>query len=1247
MYFDRRLFSFTEGVRWRIALAAFLGLLAIPVVIWRLGLTGATMARVFEGEGIPDIAGVLVLIAGLVLLRAVLQFSKEQVAYATAMLVKTRLRARLYDHVLQLGPGQFDRRRTGDATLTLVDGVEQMETFFGLYLPQLVIAALTPIVIFAVMAFLDLRTAAVFLVFALATLIAPAIFHRANRNSSMARRVAYANLGSDFLDSMQGLPTLKAFGQSKARGESLGERARQVYRSTMWVLAVNIATGGVTLLGISAGAATALAWGALRVEAGTLELRTLLIVLLLGVEVFRPLRDMTVLYHQGMVATAAAQGIFGMLDSKPEVTERPAGAHVLAPTVSFEDVSFTYAGGKRPAVEGLTFQLREGETLGIVGPSGAGKSTLLNLILRFVDPQKGRVLVGGHDVRELSLEGLRQQVAVVTQDTYLFHGAVAENLRLGKPDASQQELEAAAKSANIHDFIASLPQGYETIVGERGARLSGGQRQRIAIARALLKDAPILVMDEALSSVDAENEATIQQALERLQQGRTTLVIAHRLSSVRSAHRILVLEQGRLVESGSHEDLILAGGPYARLMAAQQPVEAELQELKAVQSGASAGNHDPHTAAATASNGESDGARAQDHEHHHVQAASDHGQEERVAGEALPALAIEQGQLPMRELAVRLLKLVGPWRWEAALTLLVGLLNSAATVALGAVGALLVRQAALGGDLTGYLIALGVMVPIAAALSWLDSWIAHDLAFRLLAELRVALYRLLDPLAPAYLLRRRSGDLVSAATGDIELIELFYAHTISPAFQALLVPGAVLVILGLIAWPLALVLAPFLLLVSLTPLLGAARMEKLGAEMRSHTGQMNAHVVDSVQGLRTIAAFNHGEARRGEVVANGDELGRFKLRFLGHQSLEQGAVEVLIALGGLAVFTVGAALVVDGRMARFDLPFATVLAVYSFAPVVNIVTVGKELMQTAAAARRYFAIQDEPVPVRDGAGARSPVTGRSVSVALDDVTFRYNPADPPALDGASFEAGAGQTVALVGRSGAGKSTAAHLLMRFWDPQSGRITIDGRDIREFRLDELRRQIGLVAQDTYLFNTTLWENLKLGKPEATDEDVREAARLANVEEFVEALPDGFDTIVGERGAQLSGGQRQRVAIGRALLKDAPILVLDEATSHLDAVNEAEVRQALERLMKGRTTLVIAHRLSTIRDADKIVVLDAGRVIEQGKHGELLALDGLYSHLLANQLVARGEAPVLAGAPEGLDTGGSHSHGHSHAH
>ncbi|MBI2760264.1 MAG: ABC transporter ATP-binding protein [Chloroflexi bacterium] len=1255
MYWDWRLFRMTEGVRGRVWLAALIGIIAVPVAIWRLTLTGVALSRVFQGRTLGSIAGLLLLIATLIVLRAALQFLKDEIAHGTAAIMKVRVRRTLYDHVLQLGPGHFDQRRTGDAVLSLVEGVESLDTFFGLYLPQIIIALLTPIIIFAFMAFLDVRTATVFLVFAFATLVAPALFHRANRNSSMARRISYAALGSDFLDSMQGLPTLKAFGQSGRRGAMLAERARNVYRATMWLLAVNIGTGGITLLGISAGAAVALSWGAVRVDNGTLELQTLLVVLLLGVEVFRPLRDLTVLYHAGMVAVAATRGIYDLLDAVPEVAEPGVGnresgvgrggssptpdSRLPTPSISFENVTFGYQSGKRPALTGLSFELRPGETLGVVGPSGAGKSTIVNLALRFVDPQDGRVMVGGQDVRDVPFEALRRHIAVVSQDTYLFHGTVAENLRLGKPAATQAELEEAARNANAHDFIAAMTRGYETIVGERGTRLSGGQRQRIAIARALLKDAPILVLDEALSSVDAENERVIQQALDRLQRGRTTLVIAHRLSSVVGADRIIVLERGRQVENGTHADLMRAGGVYARLMAAQHEIEEER------------------------------GARSEEREE---DAAAPAPRSSLLApsstpGEELAKLDIVQRVIPRRELWRRLLRLVGPWWWEAALTLVIGLANSISTVLLGVAGALLVGRAATGGDITPFLIFLLAMVPVSAIFTWLDSWIAHDLAFRLLAEMRIALYRLLDPLAPAYLQRRRSGDLVSAATGDIELIELFYAHTISPAFQAVLVPGGVLIVLALLSPLLALVLLPFLVGVALTPLLASGPMERLGGDLRGHTGDMNAHMVDSVQGLRTIAAFTHGPARAEEVAANGVRMGHLKRAFMRSQALQNGTIEALTGLGGLAVLTVGAELVADGSMSRTRLPLATLLAVASFAPVVNIVTVAKELMQTVASSRRYFAIEDEPVLVQDGPGvmlpaatsdadraagqpmlppgstlpAQASATGASVPrlvsgdgrhesprglpVAFDHVTFRYAPQERPALSDVSFEMDAGQTVALVGRSGAGKTTAAHLLLRFWDPQDGRIMIAGHNLRDFAVDDLRGLVALVAQDTYLFNNTLWENLKLGRVDATDEEIMEAARRANVDEFASVLPDGYETMVGERGMQLSGGQRQRVAIARALLKDAPILVLDEATSHLDAVNEAEVRGALDRLMAGRTTLVIAHRLSTIRAAAAIIVLDDGRVAEQGTHYDLLAKDGLYSHLIASQLMAGARARV----------------------
>jgi ATP-binding cassette subfamily B protein len=1246
LYFDRRLFGMTRGVRGRMALAALVGLAAVPVAMWRLTLTGQAMARVFGGEPFDALVAMLVLIAGLILVRAALQFARDEISNATAAQMKAQMRAVLYEHVLRLGAGHFDQRRTGDAVLALVDGVEQLDQFFGAYLPQLVVAALTPVIIFVFMSFLDLPTAVIFLVFALLTLVTPAALHRMNSTASLAFRRAQVAMGADFLDNIQGLSTLKSFGQSRQRGFELAQRARQLYRSTMLVLAVNIGTGGITLLGISAGAALALGWGALRVQAGQLPLSTLLVVLLLGVEVFRPLRDLVQLFHGSMLAVAATQGMYQLLDAVPEVESpaQPVIPSTLAPVVQFEHVTFGYQGGRRPAVQDCSFELLPGQTLGIVGPSGAGKSTLVNLMLRFVDPQQGRVLLDGHDIRQLPLDVVRRQMAVVAQDTYLFYGTVADNLLVAKPDAGRTALEAACRAANAHDFISALPRGYDTLIGERGVRLSGGQRQRLAIARALLKDAPILVLDEALSSVDAENEATIQQALERLQHGRTTLVIAHRLSSVARADRIVVLERGRRVEEGLPAELMArTDGVYRRLMAAQETAavddaptlvtEFSSAVFDADQAaplgwvGHEAGHGHGHGAAAAGAAGVPSGEQTW-HSTGQPPTGSAVGETHGpglTRGRAGP-LRVKDVALSATEVWTRLGRLVRPWWWETVLVFGLGPLHAVAQVALGVASAVLVAQVATGGNLTPWLWALAALVPATAVLRWLDSFVSHDLAYRLLAELRIRLYGLLDPLAPAYLVRRRSGDLVSALLGDVELIELFYAHTISPVFVAILVPGGVLIALGTLAPGLALVLVPFLIAVALTPLLAARQSSQLGAALRETTGEVSAHAVDSIQGLRTIAAFDHGADRAAEVAERSLRLGELKRGFLRWQAVQNAVIEALMGLGALAVMTAGARLVADGQLARTALPLATLLAAASFQPVLTIVTVAKELAQTLGAARRFFAVEDEPVPVRDGPGAELP--REHAGVRFEDVSFAYGSGELLALRAVSFEVPAGQTVALVGRSGAGKTTCAHLVLRFWDPQQGRILIDGRDLRELRLDDLRGLVALVAQDTYLFNTTLRENIRLGRPAASDAEVLEAAQAANVDEFAQALPDGYDTTVGERGLQLSGGQRQRVSIARALLKDAPILVLDEATSHLDAVSEAEVRQALDRLSAGRTTLVIAHRLSTIRSADHIVVLDDGAVVEQGRHAELVALDGLYSHLIASQLssnVAQVAQPV----------------------
>lgn len=1186
MHFETRLWAFTEGVRWRIAFAVLVGLAAVALGVARLALLGWLIGRVFAGDTVEQLMWPIIVIAAVMVLRGAFEHWRNTVAHRTAAIVQKKLRRKLFDKLAELGPAYVGRERSGGITLTLVDGVEQLETYFGQYMPQGLVSLLTPIGIFAFAAFLDLPVAAVLLVFALIALFAPAIWHSHDERNSRNRQKAYAAFAAEFLDSIQGLPTLKAFGQSTRRADTLADKARDLFRRTMWVLATNVLSRGITDSAIACGAALALAVGAWRVEAGAMDLPELLVIMMLGVEIFRPMRELRNVLHQGMVGMSAAKGVYHLLDGEPAVVDSPhnPAAESLEPSVAFESVDFRYPGARRVVHDGLDFTVAAGERVGLVGPSGCGKSSVVRLLLRFFDPEQGRVTIGGVDLRDMSFEQIRSRISVVNQDTFLFHGTIGDNIRMGAPEATEEQVIAAATAANIHGFIATLPQGYDTVVGEKGIKLSGGQRQRVAIARALLRDTPILVLDEALSAVDAENEAVIQDALNRLMKGRTTLVLAHRLSSVIDCDRILVLDKGKVVEQGAHDALMAKGGVYASLMAEQA------RESRRAESDVTL---DPRPATETL--------------------ASVPGGAKQAPTEGI----IKAEGLGWFDVVKTLMGTIIPWWGKLTLTFVFGVLRVLTFIGVGVFSALTILALKNGTPFDQWLIGLAIVAPLSGVLHWLESWLAHDMAFRLLAEMRIDTFRKLDALAPAYLVRRRTGDLMSLATHDIELIEYFFAHTVAPAFVAVLVPATVLAVLASQSLWIALALLPFLAAVALAPFLMRGKVDQLGSEAREAAGELGAVAVDSVQGLGEIVAFQQ-EDRRGQLIERLTQRHiDLRLPFFEELTLQQALLEIFTGLGGLAVVVTGAAMAANGTIDAGILPLLTLLAMAAFLPVSEIAQIGRQLADTLGATRRYYGLANEPVPVTDGPGV--PPKEGPASIALDVVSFAYPGQHRYALDTVSLEIPAGATVALVGTSGAGKTTTAQLLMRFWDPDVGRVTMNGVDLKDYKLDDLRGRIALVAQDTYLFNDTLRANVMVARPEASEADLKAAIRHASLEELVETLPDGIDTQVGERGTSLSGGQRQRVAIARAFLKDAPILILDEATSHLDAVNEQAVRGALDMLKADRTTIVIAHRLSTIRDADKIAVLEEGRVVEEGTHDALLERGGLYAQLVSRQLGA----------------------------
>jgi ABC-type multidrug transport system fused ATPase/permease subunit len=565
------------GVRPWIALGTTLRLLVLACYLAQGYLLAAVLGGLLAGRGIAEQTEALVWLVALVVVRAGLLWAGSVTAQVTGARTTELPRARAFRKLAELGPVHLTGERTGELREALVDGVESLESYYGSYLPALIAGLVAPVSVVVLLAVQDVGLALVVAAFAVAALVLPKLWLRPLAARSRERMTAYFGLGARFLDVLQGMPTLMLFGATGRQRRELAGVSDRLVRQWNRELAVALVTGGISALAITGGVAVTAVAAGLRVANGELAVGTMFLALFLAREALRPIGVLAGAFHQTYAANEAAARIQRLLDTPPLVppsAEAPA-VPGLTPAVSFEGVRFGYA-ADRPVLDGVGFEVPAGATVAVVGPSGSGKTTLVSLLMRFADPDRGSVRISGLDLRELPVEQVRAMIALVAQDTYLFSGTVRENLLVARPDATQEEVVAAARVAGLHDTVLALPDGYDTVLGERGRGLSGGQRQRLAIGRAVLADAPILLLDEATASVDASTEAAIQAALDQVTAGRTTLVIAHRLSTIRHADRIVVLDGGRVAEIGGHDELLAAGGTYARLVAAQTRPEFDL-----------------------------------------------------------------------------------------------------------------------------------------------------------------------------------------------------------------------------------------------------------------------------------------------------------------------------------------------------------------------------------------------------------------------------------------------------------------------------------------------------------------------------------------------------------------------------------------------------------------------------------------------------------------------------------------------
>ncbi|UQI48902.1 thiol reductant ABC exporter subunit CydD [Streptomyces sp. HU2014] len=1172
---DPRLLRYASATRLFLVASVVLGLAGAGLVIAQAMLVAEVVTGAFQhGRGADDLAGQLALLAAVALGRAAVSWLTELTAHRASAAVKSQLRTRLLAHAGRLGPAWLDSRRTGELTTLATRGIDALDDYFARYLPQLGLAVVVPVAVLARIVTADWVSALVIvltlpLIPLFMVLIGWATQSRVDRQWRLLSR-----LSGHFLDVVAGLPTLKVFGRAKAQAESIRAITADYRRATLRTLRLAfLSSFALELLATLSVALVAVGIG-MRLVHGELDLYTGLMVLVLAPEAYLPLRQVGAQYHAAAEGLAAADEVFAVLETEPAPVGGTPAPDARSAALAVEQLVVRHPGRAEPSLPETSFEVRPGETVALVGPSGAGKSTLLDVLLGFARPAAGRVLVGGTDLSSLSPESWRDQVAWVPQRPRLLAGTVAENVRLARPDATDDQVREALRAAGALDFVSMLPQGTDTRLGEDGAGLSAGQRQRVALARAFLADRPVLLLDEPTANLDGETEAAVVDAVRRLAVGRTVLLVVHRPALLAVADRVVRLPGA--VASPAGEGAPAAPAPAAPAPAPSPPLPEERET------------------------------------------------DRRDA----PGTARKAGVLARVRASGR------PWWGRFGLALLLGSLALGSAVGLMAVSGWLISRASQQPPVLYLMVAVTATRAFGigrAVFRYAERLVSHDAVLRALAGLRVAVYGRLERLAPAGLRDTRRGDLLSRLVADVDALQDYFLRWLLPLGSAVVV-GAVSV--GFTAWLLpeaGLVLALGLLAAGVAvPALSGAVARRAERQLAPARGELSTQVVDLLAGTAELTVAGALPSRLERVRRADGALTAIARRGSAATALGSGLSALACGLTVAAAAWVGTLAVRDGRLDGLWLAVVVLIPLAAFEAVAGLPLAVQYRQRVRRAAERVYEVLDAPVPVTEGTAEAPP---SPFPLRLVNLTARHPGQAAPALEDFALELPAGRRVAVVGQSGAGKTTLAQVLLRFLDAEAGTYTLAGEDTARMAGDGVRRLVGLCAQDAHLFDSSVRENLRLARPDATDGELRAVLRAARLLEWVEGLPEGLDTLVGEHGARLSGGQRQRVALARALLADFPVLVLDEPAEHLDLPTADALTADLLAATEGRTTVLITHRLAGLEAVDEVIVLDRGRAVQRGTYGELVAADGPFRRMLEREEATDALGAVEGGVPAGV--------------